>query len=324
VDSPIRSWSYLPALTGGACRVSIVVVSWNTRALLRGCLRSALEAAKEVRGEVEVIVVDNASSDGSRELVEAEFPGVRLIANRTNAGFALATNQGIRESRGEYVLLLNPDTEARPDFLKTLVEVLDTDPIAAAVGPRLVGSDGADQVSCFPLPTLSRELWRLSHLDRLFPMARYPRRLLAATDPQEVESIQGACLLVRRSALAYVGLLDERFFIYTEEIDLCRRLLERGWRIVWVPRAVVVHHGAASTAQVGSRMFIELYRSKVQYFRKHGGTAGAAAYKGVLLLASLARLLAPPLAMAVMPSRRSQCRQVLRNYSSLLLSLRAL
>jgi GT2 family glycosyltransferase len=308
----------------GDCLVSIVIVSWNTRELLRACLTSTIAAGRELDAPVEVIVVDNASGDGSAEMVRQEFPAVRLIANTANAGFAAANNQGLSQSRGRYLLLLNPDTKADSQFLRLLVGFLEKHPRAGAVGPRLIGKDGEDQVSCFPLPTIPREAWRLFHLDWLHPRASYPAARLRSPQPQRVESIQGACLLVRRSAVEETGLLDERFFIYTEEIDLCRRLLDCGWQIFWIPQAVVVHYGGASTAQVSGRMFLELYRSKVQYFRKHTGAFGVAGYKAVLLAATLARLVLPPLAMAVMPSRREQWRSVLTNYSSLLVELRAL
>ncbi|RPJ84589.1 MAG: hypothetical protein EHM13_03725, partial [Acidobacteria bacterium] len=142
--------------------------------------------------------------------------------------------------------------------------------------------------------------------------------------PRSVESIQGACMLIRREALDRVGLLDERFFVYTEEIDLCRRLLESRWEIYWVPSASVVHYGAASTEQVGSRMFVQLYRSKVIYFRKHQGALGAFAYKAVLAAASLPRVVLPAVGMLFLPSRRERFRSLAANYSTLLVQLPAL
>ena len=306
------------------CLLSIVVVSWNTRDLLRECVGSALTAAERLNGPVEVIVVDNASSDGSADMVAKSFPAVRVIRNSSNAGFAAATNQGLRAGRGRFLMLLNPDTKGTPDFLRVLMSFIETDPAAGAVGPRLVGSDGEDQVSCYPLPTLGKEAWRLFHLDRLREVATYPVRQWPVGVPRRVESIQGACMLIRREALEQTGLLDERFFIYTEEIDLCRRLVDAGWSIFWVPAAEIVHYGGASTIQVSRRMFIELYRSKVQYFRKHLGAIGAVGYKTVLLAAALPRVLLTPLAIAFVPSRRAVNRAVFRNYVSLLMQLRAL
>ena len=305
-----------------ACAVSIVIVSWNTRDLLRDCLASTLGACAALGRPAEVIVVDNASTDGTSEMVRREFPGVQLVENRQNAGFAAANNQGIRLRRGGHVLLLNPDTKVTPDFLRVLVGFLEANPDVGAVGPRLIDRDGAHQVSCAPLPTLGRELWRLLHLDALYRVASYPASRWATRTPQDVECIQGACLLIRGAALDEAGLLDERFFVYTEEVDLCRRLRDRGWRLMWVPAAEIVHYGGQSTRQVEARMFLELYRTKVQYFRKHAGVTGAAAYKLVLLAGALPRLVLPPLAMAFVPSRRAAWRGLVRNYTALVAELR--
>jgi GT2 family glycosyltransferase len=304
--------------------VSVIVVSWNTRALLRECVASTIADAGALGAPVEIIVVDNASSDGSLEMLRSEFPSVRVIENRVNSGFAVATNQGLRSSRGRHLMLLNPDTKVMPGSLYALVSFLDSHPEAGTVGPMLVGRHGEHQVSCFKLPTLVRESWRLFHLDRFYELASYPLSQWRSDVPQRVESIQGACMLLRREALDQTGLLDERFFIYTEEIDLCRRLMDAGWQIFWVPRAVIVHYGAASTAQVSSRMFLELYRSKVQYFRKHFGRVGAVAYKAVLLAATLPRLIGSTLAIAFVKSQREKSLGLLRNYSSLLVQLPAL
>lgn len=304
--------------------VSIVVVSWNIRDLLRECLSSTQAACAELGAPVRIIVVDNASSDGSVEMVRREFPQVCLIANTTNNGFAAATNQGLREGDARFSMLLNPDTKVTPGFLRTLVQFLEAHPEVGAVGPRVLGRRGEDQMSCFPLPTLGRELWRLLHLDRLHAVAAYPLAQWGADRPRRVESVQGSCMLIRQEALAQTGLLDEQFFVYTEEIDLCRRLLDAGWQIYWVPEAVIVHYGGASTEQVSGRMFVQLYRSKVQYFRKHMGLGGAVAYKAVLLAATLPRLVVPALAFPFVPSRRARWRDTIRNYSALLVQLPAL
>jgi GT2 family glycosyltransferase len=222
------------------------------------------------------------------------------------------------------VLLLNPDTEGRAGFLGRLVGFLELHPQAGAVGPRVNGGRGEHQVSCYPLPTLWRELWRLLHLDRVSAQGSYPPSLFAATTPQRVESILGACLLVRRRALEATGLLDEQFFIYTEEIDLCRRLQDHGWHLYWVPDALIIHYGGASTTQVGRPMFVELYRSKVQYFRKHFGRRGAIGYKAVLVATALPRLAVASIAMAVRPAQRAKWRALFTDYSLLLARLSAL
>jgi GT2 family glycosyltransferase len=297
----------------------VVIVSWNTQALLRECISSALAAARQLNRPVEVIVVDNASADGSPAMVRQEFPAVRIISNETNRGFAAATNQGLCESRGRYLLLLNPDTKSTSDFLGVLIAFLESHPGAGAVAPRLLGADGEQQLSCYPLPTLPRELWRLLQLDRFYAFGTYSARRFRTSLPQRVDIILGACMLIRREALEQTGLLDEQFFIYTEEVDLCRRLYDAGWEIFWVPDAVIVHYGGASTSQVATRMFLELYRSKVQYFRKHLGTFGSVAYKSVLLASTLPRLILPALLMAFIPSQRPKSRLLLKNYSHLLI-----
>jgi len=304
--------------------VSTVIVTWNTREFLRACLGSLLAACRVLAAPVEIIVVDNASSDASAAMVRDEFPSVQLVTNETNVGFAAATNQGVRLSRGTYVLLLNPDTTAAPDFLKELVSFMNAHPVAAAAGARLVDRSGKDQVACFPLPTVAREMWRLFHMDRLRAVATYPFARWGSEIPRNVESIHGACMLLRREALAAIGSLDERFFIYTEEIDLCRRLHDAGWEMFWVPSAVVVHYGGGSTEQVAAPMFLQLYRSKVQYFRKHSGASGALVYKAVLCAASFPRIVLAALGFVVIPSRREKCRALARNYSALLVRLWAL
>ncbi|MGE0464800.1 MAG: glycosyltransferase family 2 protein, partial [Vicinamibacterales bacterium] len=313
-----------PLIDGDRPQVSVVIVSWNTRELLRACLRSMRQAARELNDSLEVVVVDNASHDGSVEMVREEFPEVDVVGNTSNVGFAAANNQGIPRTRGQYVLLLNPDTEGTPGFLATLVGYLDAHPEVGAVGPRVRGSQGELQVSCYPLPTVGREMWRLLHLDRIRAFGTYPATLFDAAAPQRVEAILGACLLVRRAALEGTGLLDEQFFIYTEEIDLCRRLQDQGWQLYWVPGAAIVHHGGASTSQVGRPMFVELYRSKVQYFRKHFGLRGVIGYKAVLAAAALTRVGLASVAMAVQPAKRAKWRALLADYSVLLVRLNAL
>jgi GT2 family glycosyltransferase len=311
----------VPSPSFNETSVSVVIVSWNTRAHLHACLGSLATARRHVPGTVQTVVVDNASSDGSVEMLHEDYPWVVALANATNRGFAAATNQGIRASTGRYVLLLNPDTEVEPTSIRHLVEFLDRHEYVAAVGPRIVGPDGTLQASCFPLPTLGREIWRLFHLDALRAIASYRLEEWAGGAPRQVEALQGACVLVRRTVLDRIGLLDERFFIYTEEVDLCRRMSDSGWELFWVPQASIVHFGGQSTRQVARRMFLELYRSKVQYFRKHRGVRGALAYKLVLAAAAIPRVVTPAILIALRPRRRRELTPLIRNYSSLLMTL---
>lgn len=307
--------------------LSVVVVSWNTRELLARCLASVYETLDgSIDGmphsatptSFEVVVVDNGSTDGSVEMVREHFPGAKLVASSDNLGFARANNLALRDYRGRYALLLNPDTEARPGALQTLVSYLDEHPEVGAVGPRLLNPDGSLQQSCHPAPGLARELWRLFHGDAIHRYGMYAMDTWSVEAPRPVDVIQGACLMLRREALDQVGLLDEEFYIYSEEVDLCQRIRQGGWKIAWVPAAEVVHFGGQSTRQVAEAMFLQLYRSKILYFRKHRGRAAAWIYKLILLLASASRLAFGPLADLRHPGEREEHRTLARYYRRLI------
>lgn len=282
--------------------LSIIIVNWNTCELLANCLTSIYETIGDLR--CEVFVVDNASTDGSAAMVRERYPQVWLIENAENVGFARANNQAIAASRGRYVMLLNPDTKVDVGAPETLVAFMEARPQAGACGPLLRNADGSLQPSCHPLLSPWREFWRLVFLDRLLPRATYPMARWDREQPRRVEVIKGACLLLRREALDQVGPLDGRYFMYTEEMDLCHRIAQVGWQLWWVPAAEVIHYGAASTVQASEHMYLELYRSKVQFQRKFRGDWGARGFKALLalaylprwLLAGIGRLFSPALA----------------------------
>ena len=231
--------------------VSIIIVNWNTCDLLAQCLESLAEnAGKQGHFSVETFVVDNASTDGSSQMVREHFSQVHLIENEQNVGFALANNQAIVRAAGRYVVLLNSDTEVYPGALETMVAFMDQHPEAAGCGPLLLNADGTLQPSCHPMLTPGREFWRLMFLDRVWPRATYLQARWNRSTPRQVEVIKGACLLLRSEVLNQVGLLDDQYFMYTEEMDLCYRLLEAGWELWWVPGAKVKHYGEASSRQV--------------------------------------------------------------------------
>lgn len=303
--------------------LSIIIVNWNTRELLAGCLGSVVGCQLPVSSyedgcagfaeprphllAAEVIVVDNASTDGSLEMLREQFPQVRLIANDENVGFARANNQAIRESKGRYIMLLNSDTEVHPGALEAMVAFMDAHPTAAGCGPRLLNSDGSLQPSCHPMLTPEREFWRLMFLDHIWRRATYDQERWNHTQPRQVEVIKGACLLLRREALDQVGLLDDQYFMYTEEMDLCFRLLQADWELWWVPWAAVLHYGEASSKQIAEEMYIQLYRSKAQFHRKYGGERLEKRFRFLLGLAyaprwafvALGSLVAPSLAPRV-------------------------
>jgi GT2 family glycosyltransferase len=285
---------------------SILIVNWNTSGSLYDCLLSISRWPPD--SAYEVIVVDNASSDDSPQIVREQFPSVRLIENQENVGFAAASNQAIRRAQGRYLVLLNSDTEVRPGALDTLVQFMDAHPRAGAAGARLLNPDGSLQPSCHPMLTPGREFWSLLFLDRLLRRATYPMHRWDPSIPRQVEAIKGACLLLRREALEEVGLLDDSYFMYTEEVDLCYRLHRAGWELWWVPRAEVVHHEAQSTRQAAEKMYIQLYRSKVQFYRKFGGQRRAQRFKRLVRLAYGARLVAAKLGSFLSPRLEEQAR----------------
>jgi GT2 family glycosyltransferase len=217
---------------------------------------------------------------------------VKLVVNRENLGFACANNQGIQIASGHYVLLLNSDTIMHPGSLAALVNFMEHMPQAGACSARLLNADGSLQHACHPMLTSGREFWRLLFLDRIYPRSTYPLERWDISEPRPVEALKGACLLLRRAALNQVGLLDERYFMYTEEVDLCLRLRLAGWELWYVPSAAVTHFGGGSSRQIAETMYVQLYRSKIQFYRKFGGDGQARLAKLLYTVAYAPRWLA--------------------------------
>lgn len=249
--------------------VSVVIVSYNGKVMLRECLRSVFD---ETRGaSCEVIVSDNGSQDGSTEMVKEYFPSVVLIENGDNLGFAKANNVAFLHCRGRYVLLLNPDALVLSGAIERLVRFMDSTPVAAAAGARLYNEDGSLQFSIRKFPTLLGQMAESFFLHELFPrMSRFGEII---KDPKayerqgEVEWVTGAALMLRREALEDVGLLDERFFMYSEEKDWCFRARKKGWKIYFTPDARFVHvHGDSGTNPL---LYSYLVRSKLSLVKKH-------------------------------------------------------
>jgi GT2 family glycosyltransferase len=245
---------------------SVLVASYNTREL-------TLEAIGSVIGptDVETIVVDNASHDGSADAIAARYPSVHLIRSETNFGFAGGVNRAAAAARGQTLLVLNSDARLRPGALELMLDLLHRQPRAALVGPALCYADGRPQTSAFAFPGLVQVALDLRPIDRLMDTRLNGR--LRASSPRQVDHALGACMLIRRTAWQDVGPLDEGYFMYLEEIDWCRRARARGWQIWHHPRALVVHHGGSSTSQQPDAMFAQLWRSRLRYYsRFHGPT----------------------------------------------------
>jgi GT2 family glycosyltransferase len=270
--------------------LSVVIVNWRTRELLRACLRSLREALAErwTAGAAEVIVVDNASGDGSAEMVAGEFPEVRLFANKENRGYAAGNNQGIAAASGRNVMLLNSDTEVSREAVTRLEAFLGERPRCGAVAPMLVHPDGRPQSSLRGFPTPLALLGAVTGLARVAPagsaLAGYQPRELPA-GPATVEQPMTSCLLLRGQALQEVGTFDETFPVFFNDVDLCWRLREAGWEIWFVPEAQVVHHGGASTRQVRMAMLWESHRGLHRYYHKHYRTRLSAPVYGLVIAA---------------------------------------
>lgn len=253
-------------MAGGAGeRFSVIVVNYNGAGVLVEAVRSALAAGVGV-GVDSVVVIDNGSADGSVAELEAFAPGVRVLRNGCNAGFARAVNRGLRECGSEFVLLLNNDAQLEEGALEAFAAAFDGEPKLAIAGGQLRYPGGRLQSAFAPLPTLTEELVPVNFLKWARP-ARYVRSSDTA-ETREVESVFGACLAVKRPALESFGLLDEDFFFYFEEVEWCRRARLAGWKVAYVPGARAVHALGLTANRFRGEARIELQRSKLLYFRK--------------------------------------------------------
>jgi len=261
-------------------KLSIIIVNWNVREDVVNCLRSIEE--NQPRCEYEVIVVDNASTDGSAEAVRQKFPWVRLIVNERNLGFAAGNNVGLKKASGEYVFFLNSDTIAPRGSFDGLVSFMDANPDVGGCGPKLLNQDGTVQPSARRFPTLRGILHHYTIL-RVVPIFRSEYRKWHMRDfkhdrRMDVDQVMGAALMARRSIVEDIGRMDETFFMYYEEVDLCYRIKQAGWRIVFTPDAVITHRGGRSTDQIPVERRMTALRSVLTFIRKHRGKRTASLF----------------------------------------------
>jgi GT2 family glycosyltransferase len=255
--------------------LSIIIVSWNTRELLRECLESLFEFAPEA--VFETFVVDNASSDQSVAMVQETFPNVKVIANGSNVGFSRANNQAIQKSKGRYIALLNPDTVLIEDVFTPLLRYADANNEMGAIGPKILCRDGKtiQNVCARRLPNLYFDFCRLSGLSRMYSGTRiFGGEYLSHWDHnshRNVESLAGACMVVRRKTIDQVGMMDEKQFMYGDEIDWCKRILDSGWIIRYYPDAKIIHYGGESAKQAKLTASIESEKAQMYFYRKHKG-----------------------------------------------------
>jgi len=256
--------------------VSIVIVNWNVKEYLKKCISSVYRETKGLT--YEIFMVDNASVDGSVEMVRELFPEVKVIANEKNLGFSRANNQALEKCAGEYVLFLNPDTELKDNSIEKLLKFIKAGPKVAIAAPKLIYEDGRLQLLCRNFPSPLTDLSEALFLDYLFPKSEFFNHYFMGFWPhdstREVCQPAGACLLVRMDVLKKIGFYDERFFMYYDDVDLCYRIKKAGWKIFLVHDILVVHHGSKSSVQAPTESVDWGMESKVKYLRKHYGRAG--------------------------------------------------
>jgi GT2 family glycosyltransferase len=251
--------------------VSVIIVNWNTRSILRDCLSSVFKQTQGI--EFEVIVIDNGSSDSSVQMVETEFSQVNIIANTENRGFAAANNQGMAVAKGRYVLLLNSDTVILDDVIKKTVLFADTHREVAVVGCRVLNADRTLQQTCFMFPSVLNMLLATTCLYKLFPRNRFFGRERMTwwnrDSVSEVDVATGCFMLVRRQAIEKIGLMDERFFVYGEETDWCYRFKKSGWKIMFTPDGQIIHYGGQTTKQMARKFRLQLHGSELIFMKLH-------------------------------------------------------
>ncbi|MBI3912355.1 MAG: glycosyltransferase family 2 protein [Armatimonadetes bacterium] len=287
-----------------ALDLTVSILSWNTRDLLRRCLGSIyhpawppVRAARERAGlpcdavpeeiSFEVVVVDQESLDRSARMVAEEFPQVRLLARKGNLGFAGGNNLAYQHARGRYFLLLNSDTVLRPGALTALVRFADAHPRAGLIGPKVLNPNGSLQLSCRRFPTLGAGLFRHTPLGILFPKNRFVRKYLmddwTHDQPQEVDWLSGCCLLARREMIEEIGLLDDGFFMYFEDVDWAVRAHRAGWQVLYYPEPLVIHEIGRSTDKAVKRMIVRHHLSAYRFFTKHYPSTRRPLVRGALI-----------------------------------------
>lgn len=251
--------------------LSITICSWNTKDDLRLCLESLRRVKDEV--SFEVIVVDNASRDGSPEMVSEEFPEVRLLAQTENLGFTGGHNLAIAERRGRHAMPLNSDTIVHPGALRTLMSYLVAHPDVGILGPKLLNPDGSLQFSCRRFPNPVAALFRNTPLGKLFPNNRFTREYLMQDwqhdEPREVDWVSGAAMVARQEMIDQIAAFDPGFFMYCEDVDWCWRAWRADWKVVYLPGAVITHAIGRSTDKAANRMIVRFHRSMLRFYAKN-------------------------------------------------------
>jgi GT2 family glycosyltransferase len=278
-------------MTSHPVDISVLIVSWNAKHYLQLCLDSLTSAPP--RRHVEILVVDNASNDGSREMVKDQYPQVKLVESSENLGFAKGNNLGIGLAKGRYVALVNPDVTVLPGCLDALADFLDQNSQVGNVGPRVWNPDGTIQSSCQRFPTLWSSFCSAMGLAARFRNSRFLRGhemyCLSDDQPRAVDVLVGCFSMIRREAFEDVGLLDEDLYMYAEDVDWCRRAWSHGWHVIFYPGAQAIHDRSSITAPYPVRFALEQQRSTLRYWRKYHGPPGAWAVRMIMFIHHLLR-----------------------------------
>lgn len=273
--------------------LSTIVVTWNCRPFVSKCLRSI---TTQLPGNSELIVVDNASSDGTSDAVRVQFPGAKVIDNAQNVGFARGNNLGIVVSTGKYLCLINPDVVVGPDCINRMLEFMAQHPNVGILAPKILGADGKAQRSCMRTPTLWNQLCRALALDRLTKTSRLFGGYLMADfrhdHLRDVDIANGCFWMVRRAAVEEIGMLDAAFWMYGEDLDWCQRYRRAGWRVVFFPSAEALHFGGGSSQHIPLLCRIEMLRADLQYWRKYHSVLSSCVYLAILYLGQAVRIFA--------------------------------
>lgn len=274
--------------------LSVVIVNYNTKDLLLQTLESVYRHAGNV--QLEVFVVDNASTDGSDLAVASQYPSVKLVRNEVNRGFAFANNQAMRETSGRFVLLLNSDTIVQENTFRIMIDYMKKNVKVGAAGCKIIQPDGTLDLACRrSFPTPSNALYQALKLDKLFPksprFAAYNMTYLDEDEAHPVDSLVGAFMMVRREVIEEVGMLDEQFFMYGEDLDWCYRIKKTGWEIWYYPKTFIIHYKGASSQKKKWRMIYEFHRAMILYYQKHYAENSNAVLNAMVYLGILTRYL---------------------------------
>ena len=304
--------------------ISFIIVNWNAIKYLSQCIASIVENSQSF--SYEIIVVDNASSDGSPDIIKNQFPDIKVICNGSNLGFAKANNIGIRQSQGDFLCLVNSDVVVLKDSVDKLLAYIKSQPTIGMVGPQIIGIKGEIQRSCMEHPTLSNMFARAIAFNSVFPKSKLLGNYLMTDwehdSLRRVDIINGCFWLIRKKALDKVGLLDEQFFMYGEDMDWCKRFWNNHWEISFYPDVKVIHYGGASSANAPVRFYIEMHKANLKYWEKHHGAFSLYIFRCILLLHQFIRLFGYLIRVISSPSKFSKDKvKIHRSFISILFLL---